>query len=84
MLNPKKNLSPEGEVKQEGKSLIKRKKFFDFPGGPAVKNPPANPPIVQGTQVQFLIWEDLTCFKETKPVPQLLSPRAATTEAPTP
>ena len=48
---------------------------------------------MQGTQVQALVWEDPTCHGATKPVPQLLSlrsrarepqllsPRATTTEA---
>ena len=44
---------------------------------------------MQGTQVRALVWEDPTCRGATKPVrhnywarePQLLSPRATTTEA---
>ena len=35
-----------------------------FPGGPVVKNPPAN----AGDMVRSLIWEDLTCRRATKPV----------------
>ena len=50
--------------------------------------------LMQGTQVRSLVWEDPTCRGATKPSvpqllslcsracePQLLSPRAATTEA---
>ena len=53
-----------------------------------------NPPAVQGTQVQALVWEDSTCRGATKPVRHnywahdlelashnYWSPRAATTEA---
>ena len=37
---------------------------------------------VQGTRVRALVQEDPTCRGATKPIePQLLSPRAATTEA---
>ena len=37
---------------------------------------------MQGTWVQFLVWEDSTCCGATKPVcPQLLSLHAVTTEA---
>ena len=44
---------------------------------------------MQGTRVRALVWEDPTCRGATKPVrhnyracePQLLSPRATTTEA---
>ena len=35
-----------------------------FPGGPVVKNPPAN----AGDTVQSLAWEDPTCQGATKPV----------------
>ena len=38
--------------------------MLDFPGGPVVKNPPANP----GNMVQSLVQEDSTCHKATKPV----------------
>ena len=63
-----------------------------FPGGAAVKNPPAN----AGAQVRSLVQEDPTRCGATKPVrhnyracalepePQILSPRATTTEARTP
>ena len=55
-------------------------KELSFPGGPVVKNPPAN----AGDTVRFLVWEDSTCLKATEPGPQLLSLGAATTKAPTP
>ena len=43
----------------------KRKKETgqDFPGGPLVKNPPAN----AGTLVQSLDWENSTCCGAAKP-----------------
>ena len=39
-------------------------KFWDFPGGAVVKNPPAN----AGTWVWSLVWEDPTCHGANKPV----------------
>ena len=37
---------------------------------------------MQGTRVQSLVWENPTYHRETKPMwPQLLSPRAAATDA---
>ena len=54
---------------------------WDFPGGAVVKNPPA----MQGTWVQALVWEDPICRRATKPThtttePALQSPQPTTTE----
>ena len=38
--------------------------MMDFPGGPEVKNPPAN----SGSQIQSLLQEDPTCHSAAKPV----------------
>ena len=37
---------------------------WDFPGGTMNRNPPTN----SGTWVWSPVWEDLTCFRATKPV----------------
>ena len=78
----------EGSKKLRGK---KRKEGIvsDFPGGRVGSTPPTN----AGDGVWFLVWEDFTCCRATKPVyhncwghkPQLLSqctysPRSATRE----
>jgi len=41
---------------------VLRSVWWDFPGGPVVKNPPAN----AGDMVQSLIWEESTCLWATK------------------
>ena len=47
------------------KSLRLRVDYIhDFPGGPVVKNLPAN----AGTQVQSLFQEDPMCHRATKPI----------------
>ena len=51
-------------------AAIKKFTLRDLPGGPVVKNLPAN---LQGTQVQPLVQEDPTCRGETACEPQLLS-----------
>ena len=66
------------ESKNEGKK-------GGFPEGSVVKNPPA----VQETWAQSLMWEDPTRLGATKPVPHsywvwALEPVLATREAPTP
>ena len=70
--------------------VASKKSSLDFPGGTVVKTLPAN----AGDTVRALVREDPTCHTATKPVchsywvcaleackPQLLSPRATTTEA---
>ena len=58
----------------------------NFPGGPVVKNPPAN---AGDTQVPSLVWADSSCLRETKPVchnswaPVPWNPSPATGEATT-
>ena len=48
-----------------------------FPGGPVVEST-----VMQGTLVRPLVGEDPTCQGATRPrAPQLLSPRASTTDA---
>ena len=41
-----------------------KKLIVDFPGGPVVKNPPAN----AGDTGSTLVWEDFTCSRATKPM----------------
>ena len=43
---------------------IKSDEHVDFPGGPVVKNPPAN----AGDTGLILLWEDSTCQDATKPL----------------
>jgi len=53
---------------------------MDFPGGPEVKNPPAN----SGSQIQSLLQEDPTCHSAAKPVYHSYcasAPEPVTTEA---
>ena len=45
------------------KTTVKSLALWDFPGGPVVKNPPAN----AGDMGQSLVQEDPTCYGATKP-----------------
>ena len=65
-------------------------RFWDFPGGTVVKNPPANAGdkgLSSGLGRSHMLWSNWACAPQLPSVcsgahePQLLSPRATTTEA---
>ena len=64
-------------VGKKKKQSIVKKENKDFPGGSVIKNPPANEGdtgLIPGLGRSHMPWSNKTCE------PQLLSPRAATTE----
>ena len=68
----------EREMEEKKKARTKIRQTWDFPGGAVVKNPPANAGDMgssPGPGRPHMPWSNKAH------VPQLLSPRAATTEA---
>ena len=73
--------------------MINNTQSLDFPGGPVVKNPPASAGDMGSTSGpgrSHMSWSNQTCAPQLLSLcseawePQLLSPSAATAEAPGP
>ena len=55
-ITTRESLHEDQEQPKISKLIKKKTALKDFPGGPVVKNPPAN----AGARVQSLLWEDPT------------------------